>query len=118
MSDAPPTCATLAECVARDGQRVVVVGVYTPFSPMPNRKRDDDTPIPVRIALGDGNGPLLEPYWHKDAARSAAEVARHTGKKVRVIGTFHRQSPPPPDPEAATMGGPCLHPVERIEPAE
>jgi hypothetical protein len=118
MSDDPPTCASLAECGARDGKRVSVVGVYTPFFPMPNRKRDDDSPLPVRIVLGDGKGPLLEPYWHKDAIRPADEAARHAGKKVRVIGTFHKESPPPPDPEAATLGGPCIHPVEKIEPAE
>ncbi len=118
MSDDLTTCASLDECAARDGKRVAVVGVYTPFSPMPNRKRDDDSPLPVRIVLGDGGGPLLAPYWHGDAVRPADEVARHAGKKVRVVGTFHRQSPPPPDPDAATLGGPCIHPIEKIEPAE
>ena len=75
----------------------------------------EERPLPVRIAFGDGSGPLLEPYWHKDAIRSTGEVARHAGKKVRVVGTFHGQSPAPPDPEAATLGGPCIHPVEKIE---
>ena len=118
MSDDLTTCASLAECGARDGKRIAVVGVYTPFSPMPNRKRDDDSPLPVRIVLGDGGGPLLAPYWHQDAVRPADEVARYAGKKVRVVGTFLGQSPPPPDPEAATLGGPCLHPIEKIELAE
>lgn len=118
MSEDLPTCVSLSECGARDGQRVSVVGVYTPFSPMPNRKRDDDSPLPVRIMLEGGEGPLLAPYWHGDAVRPADEVARYTGKKVRVTGTFHKVSPPPPEPNAATLGGPCLHPIEKIEPAE
>jgi hypothetical protein len=118
MSEELPTCASLSECGAREGQRVTVVGVYTPFSPMPNRKRDDDSPLPVRITLGDGAGLLLEPYWHRDAVRPADEMARHAGKKVRVTGTFHKESPKPPEPDVATLGGPCLHPVEKIEPAE
>lgn len=113
MSDELPTCATLAECAAHDGQRVHVIGVYTLHNVMPSRKLDEAT-APVRLTLGDGLGPYVAAYWHADAARSATEKATYTGKRVRLTGTFHTKMPPAPDPRMAQMGGPCVHPVESI----
>ena len=116
MKDSPPTCATVAACDANDGQQVTVVGTYRLF---PDQPGVDYTGVPraVRIALDDGMGPFLEPYWDKQAVRPDAEVARFLGKKVRVTGRYYRVQPKNPDdpPHASAMGGPCLHPVESIE---
>lgn len=51
--------------------------------------------------------------------RPLDEIARYDGQRVRVTGTFLREMPPHPTnpPEAAALGGPCIHPVESIEPA-
>ena len=66
-----------------------------------------------------GKRTLLEPYWHKQAVRPEVEVSRYLGKKVRVTGRYHRVQPKNPDdpPHASAMGGPCIYPVESIEPA-
>jgi hypothetical protein len=117
MRDDLPTCATLADCSAHDGQQVHVVGVYTLHNVMPSRKLDAAT-APVRIELSDGMGPYLAAYWHADAVRSPQEKASHVGKRVRVTGTFHRTMPPAPDPRMSQLGGPCIHPVVAIELSE
>ena len=114
-----PVCKTAEDCDVHDGARVDVVGVYTVYSTGRKRKLDDTSPRPVRLTLGEAAGPFLEPFWHKDAVRPAAEVERMEGKRVRVRGIFHRQQPAHPSGQTmATMGGACLHPVEKIELAE
>jgi hypothetical protein len=119
MTDRPPICATVAACDANDGKQVIVAGVYGLYPDVPGV---DYTGVPraVRITLADGTGPLLEPYWSKEAIRPAAEVATYQGRKVLVTGRYLREQPRNPDdpPYASAMGGPCIHPVERIEPAE
>lgn len=115
MKDNLPTCTTLAACNAHDGKHVAVVGTYRLF---PDQAGVDYTGVPraVRLALDDGIGPFLEPYWHKQAVRPEAEVATYLGKKVRVTGRYHRVQPRNPDdpPQASAMGGPCVHPVDAI----
>ena len=117
MTDDLPTCTTLADCNTHDGQRVHVVGVYTLHNPMPSRALDEET-APVRIALTDELGPFVAAYWHGDAVRAPAEKTRYQGQRVRVTGTFRRTMPAAPDPRMAQLGGPCIHPVETIEPAD
>lgn len=116
MKENLTTCSTSAACDANDGKTVAVVGTYRLF---PDQPGVDYTGVPraVRIALDDGPGPFLEPYWHKEAIRPDAEVTRYQGKKVRVTGRYYRTQPRNPDdpPHASAMGGPCLHPVEKIE---
>ena len=112
--DKLPTCSTIAECSAHDGKRVQIVGVYTLHNVMPGRPLDRDT-APVRITLDDGPGPFIGAYWHRDAIRPQDERARLDGRRVRVTGTFLRQMPPNPDPRAASLGGPCVHLVERVD---
>jgi hypothetical protein len=113
--DKLPTCTTLAECKAHEGKRVTVVGIYTLFNVMPARPLDKET-APVRIVFGDEIGPYLGAYWHPDARRAQSETTRLEGKRVRVTGTFLSAMPPNPDPRAASLGGPCLHPVESVDP--
>jgi hypothetical protein len=113
-----PTCLTLSECSAYDGKRVAIVGIYTPSPPMTPTWREEGLTVPIRIALADHAGPLLAPYWHQKGIRPRAEIDRYEGKRVRVVGVFHKISPPPPDPRMGTLGGPCFHPFESIELAE
>ena len=119
MKDKPTLCTTVAACDAHDGTSVTVIGTYQRF---PDQPGVDYSGVPrgARLALEDGPGPMLEPYWHKASVRSDAEVARFAGKKVRVTGRYHRVQPRNPDdpPYASAMGGSCLYPVEAIEPAE
>jgi hypothetical protein len=114
-----PICTTVAACAANDGKSVTVVGTYRLYPDLPGF---DYTGIPraVQIALDDGPGPFLEPYWNQAAIRPDAEVTRYLGKKVRVTGRYYRVQPRNPDdpPQASAMGGPCIHPVDRIEPIE
>lgn len=118
MTDTLPTCSTNAACDAHDGKTIVVIGTYRLFPDQPNT---DYTGVPraVRLELDDGPGPFLEPYWHKEAVRPDAEIRQHIGKKVRVMGRYVRQQPQNPDdpPYASSVGGPCLHPVQKIESA-
>ena len=119
MKDNLPTCNTVAACDAHDGKRVIVVGTYRQF---PDQPGVDYTGVPraVRIVLDDGPGPILEPYWHKEAVRTDAEIKKYLGKKVRVTGVYLRQQPRNPDdpPYASAMGGSCIHPVVAIEPVD
>jgi hypothetical protein len=117
MDDTLPTCTTTAECDARDGERIAVVGRYCFYPDLPGFDYSD-TPRAVRIELADGLGPFLDPYWSQRAIRPQAEIDRHLGRRVRVVGLYHRDMPRNPDdpPQASAMGGPCIE-VESIEAA-
>jgi hypothetical protein len=122
MKDNLPICTTLAECNAHDGERVVVAGVYSMYQYMaPTQLADSDIPVRILFAgdAGQPNGPMLSVFWMTSARRPAQEIARFKGKKVRVTGTFHRDQLENPDtPGMSTVGGPCIHPVESIEPVD
>ena len=77
-----------------------------------------DTPRAVCIELADGPGPFLDPFWSSRALRPQAEIDRHLGRRVRVVGRYHRFMPRNPDdpPQASAMGGACIE-VESIEAA-
>ena len=112
-----PTCTTMAQCSTHEGKRVTVVGVYTIYNVVPARPLDKEA-APVRIALDGEPGPFLGAYWHHGAKREASEKARLEGKRVRVTGTFLGTMPPNPNPRAASVGGPCIHPIESVDAAE
>lgn len=115
VDDQPVVCASVADCDAKDGARVAVVGVYRFYPDAPGIK-SSDAPRAVRLELADGIGPFLDPFWSSRAIRPAAEVEQFLGKRVRVIGVYHKTMPRNPDdpPQASMMGGPCLE-VERVE---
>jgi hypothetical protein len=117
LDDTPPICRTTAECDARDGQRIAVVGTYRHFPDQPGIDYTD-VPRAVRIELADGRGPVLEPYWSPGAGRPEAEIRQHLGRRVRVVGRYHRLMPrnPVDPPYASAVGGPCIE-VESIEAA-
>ncbi len=113
-----PTCSTMPECEARDGQRVQVVGVYTVYDPMSTRTKDMPPPRQVEVRLAqDSDGPFLGAVDHDDHFRPLDEIARLAGKRVRVTGTFHLMAPPEPDsdPKGGPFISPYIHPIERIE---
>lgn len=118
MDNAPPTCTTLADCNARDGQRIAVVGIYRHYPDLPGIDYSA-APRAVRIELEDGPGPFLAPYWSPEAIRPPGEILRHLGKRVRVVGRFHQDMPrnPADPPQASAMGGPCIE-VEAIGPVD
>lgn len=117
MNNTLPICTTLADCNARDGMRITVVGVYRFYPDQPGIDYSEALRA-VRIELDDGLGPFLDPFWSRRAIRLQSEINQHLGKRVRVIGLYHKDMPRNPDdpPHASAMGGPCIE-VETIEPA-
>jgi hypothetical protein len=115
MDRSLPTCTTLADCNARDGERIAVVGWYRHHPDLPGIDYSE-APRAVRIEFDDGGGPFLGPLWSKNAIRPAAEISEHLGKRVRVVGLYRKIMPRNPDdpPYASAMGGPCIEP-ESIE---
>lgn len=117
MDDPLPICRTVADCQARDGLRVAVVGIYRHY---PDLAGVDYSAAPraVRLELADGPGPFLDPFWSPRAIRPQTEIDRYLGQRVRVVGLYHRNMPPNPDdpPQASAMGGACIE-VEAIGPA-
>lgn len=121
MNENLPTCATLADCLSHDGERVHVVAVYTVWDPLPERAANHPPAQQVMLMFGpDKEGPFLEAWGYQGHMRPLDEIARYRDKKVRVTGKFARQMPPHPKdpPEAASLNGPCIHPVESIMLAE
>jgi len=118
MDNTPPICTTLADCNARDGVRIAVVGVYRHYPDLPGFDYSE-APRAVRIELDDGLGPFLDPFWSKRALRPQSEIDQHLGRRVRVTGLYHKNMPRNPDdpPYASAMGGPCIE-VETIELAD
>ena len=103
----------------RHGQRVEIEGIYTAREVRPSS--GGGAGQVVVVVSDDGREVMLEPFWHPDVVRPAEERARFEGRRVRVVGTYHREQPPQPGlPEgavAASYGGACIHPVESVTPA-
>lgn len=117
MNDNLPNCMTLTDCLSHDGERVNVVAIYTVWDPLPDRAANHPPAQQVMLMFGpDKEGPFLEAWGNKGHLRPLDEIARYNGKKVRVTGRFSRLMPPHPTdpPEAASLSGPCIHPVESI----
>lgn len=114
----PARCTTLSDCLAHDGEHIAVVGTYRFHPDLPGIDYSG-APRAVRIELEDGLGPFLDPFWSRRAIRSPAEIERHLGRRVRVLGRFHAVMPRnPADPEmASAMGGPCIE-VMSLDAAE
>jgi hypothetical protein len=111
------TCTTLAECKQHDGKRVHVVALYSVWDPLPVRAKDHPPAQQVMLMFGaEQEGPFLGAWGHDGHMRPLDEIARHAGKKVRVTGKFLSVMPshPTDPPEAASISGPCIHPVELL----
>jgi hypothetical protein len=111
-----PICTTNAECDANDGKRVEIVGTYTVWDPLPERKLDHPPAQQVILVLAGEEGPYLEAWGQPQHKRPLDEIARFQGKQVRVKGTYLKTMPPhpKPNPRAADLAGPCIHPIESI----
>jgi hypothetical protein len=120
MTGQLPTCATMDECIAHDGERVEVVATYTVWDPLPVRARNHPPAQQVMLKFGTEDGPFLEPWGHEGHMRPLDEISRFQGKKVRIVGTFRREMPPHPTdpPEAASLGGACVQDIESVRPAD
>jgi hypothetical protein len=117
------TCVSLAACKAHDGERVHVLGVYSVWEPMPTRPDGYPPSRQVMLKFGandDAEGLFLGAWGYGDHMRPLAEISRHRGKKVLVTGRFLSSMPPHPTdpPEAASVNGPCIHPIERLDTAD
>jgi hypothetical protein len=109
----------LAECEAHDGEQVEVVGTYKVWDPLPVRGPQQPPAQQVVVMFGSEEGPYLGAWGHGDHRRPLEEIERLADRSVRVVGTFLRTMPPHPTdpPTAASVSGPCIHPVESIAPA-
>jgi hypothetical protein len=118
MPEALPICRSMADCDLHDRQRVQVLAVYQVWDPLPDRAQNQAPAQQVMLVFANGEeGPFLEAWGYEGHQRPVSEISRYRGQQVRVTGTFLRQMPPHPTdpPEAASLSGPCLHPVEKIE---
>jgi hypothetical protein len=121
MNDNLPICTTLTDCLSHDGERVQVVATYTVWDPLPVRAANQSPARQVMLRFSpDQDGPFLDAWGYPGHMRPLDEIARFGGKKVRVTGTFLRKMPPHPvdPPEAASLDGPCIHPIDSITLAE
>jgi hypothetical protein len=109
-----PECATYADVERLDGKPAAVVGVYEQVDvrarPRPPAVFDGHAAVRLR----DGHLVCVEPVWSPRAVRSEDEVARAEGRSVYVVGVVHLRSPEPPEP-AASVIGPCVSDVERVD---
>lgn len=112
----PEVCKTLSELASRDGDRVIVEGVYVQPDFSPSKARRRGVAVAAALRLEDGELVYLAPYWHPDAVRESAETERWAGQTVQATGVFHARMPPDPSTEKATAhpGQSCFHPVELI----
>lgn len=118
MTDNLATCATLAECKQREGQRIQIAGEYVVWDPLPSRAKDQPPAQQVVVRFADGSeGPYLGAWGEPDHMRPLDEIAKLKGKRVRVVGTFRSVMPKNASspPHAASFDGPCIHPIETIE---
>jgi hypothetical protein len=117
MTDNLPKCTTLAQCKQHEGQRVQIVGEYAVWDPLPVRAKDQPPARQVLVKFADGSeGPYLGAWGEADHMRPLDEIAKLGGKRVRVVGTFRSAMPKDPSspPQAASLDGPCVHPIETI----
>jgi|GEM_PF-3844555 len=96
---------------------VTIEGIYTMHNPYRKKKgvKKQDLPAQIVFEGDEDNGVFLEPFWHEDAKRNLNEIEKFEGKKVLVTGTFYESMPENPDPRMASLGGLCIHPVQKIE---
>lgn len=117
MKENIPICTTLAECMAHNGERVQIIAIYTVWDPLPERAWNHPPAQQVLLMFGrEEEGVYIEAWGHKGHMRPLDEIVRYSGKKVRVTGKFLRDMPPHPvdPPDATSLSGACIHPVETI----
>ena len=103
---APVRCTTHQTCGKLDGERVEVIGTYTPWTDIAGRPAYDDRVREVKITLDGGiGGPFLEAEHDRRRMRSHEEMATFRDRRVRIVGRYRRAQA-------------CICDVESIELAE
>jgi hypothetical protein len=126
-------CDDWEDIQAKDGQHVVVVGMYETVHlykrPKPEGLTDEEyraqldekfgVPTTVSVTPESGYSLMLGVYYRSEGARPAEEREQYDGKRVRVTGILHQQTPTQMHDgmPMQTMIGPYLD-VKSIEPAE
>lgn len=120
-----PCCSDFQAVHQADGQRVLVVGRYTPvlLTKRPGQPNPADVvpgkPTTVTIDLENGVSLMLEVYHRPSGLRPVEEIARLAGKRVEIIGVLHERTPSrhTDDGEAQTMIGPYVGSIESLREA-
>ncbi len=113
MSSSP--IAGLSQLQERSGQRAVIAGVYHQVDVRQKQRPPAVYAGHVAIGLDDSTEVYLEPIWSTAALRSPEERNRFDRRRVAVTGVVLARMPEPPEPAAHLMG-PCVSPVEQVEP--
>jgi hypothetical protein len=111
------TVISMEDVRGASGQRAEVEGRYQQIDVRMRIKGDPVYLGHAAVMLEDGTEVTLEPVWAEEAIRPRAEIERCEGHRVRVVGTVHEEAPDPPEP-AASLIGPCIRPVEAVEPLD
>ena len=118
MTEPLPRCDSMASCRRHEGRRIVAVGVYTVWDPLPDRKLDHPPARQAMLRFGsaDGgeDGPFLEAWGEAAHQRPLEEIERLRGRRVRAVGTF-RAHMGGEDGDAAAFDAPCLTDLTDIE---
>jgi hypothetical protein len=109
-----PTCSSYAEVELLDGQVVTLVGTYRQVDVRARPRPPAVFAGHAAVRLADGHDVLIEPTWSDRARRSPQEISRADGRRVAVTGVVRSRCPEPDEP-AASIVGPCVCDVERVE---
>jgi hypothetical protein len=104
---------TIDQAAAQGGRVVAVVGVYTPMN---LNRRADSPPLygdRIQLLLRDGQSVMLEAGDR--GIRDAVEIERFTGRRVRAEGVFESDCLAWGDGTIASIVGPCLRNISRLE---
>jgi hypothetical protein len=120
-----PCCIGNQEVQRLDGQRVAIVGHYTPVHLAKRIGKADGggagPPMASTVALETSYGLtfMLEIYYNPSGVRPVEEIARFEGKRVEIVGVLHARTPSQrsDDGEVQTMVGPYLGEIESVREA-
>ncbi len=118
-----PCCATAGDLDRLDGQRVMVDGIYRGTfvgkRPGDEERRRASGERPVLAGIETPAAFIMLGVYHEaDARRPAEEIERLDGRHVVVYGTLRARTPVQRTAEGiemATMTGPYLEKIDRVE---
>jgi hypothetical protein len=112
VQERSPNVRTRVELERLDGRVVVAVGVYRAIAqPVKGLVRSESKKDHAVLRLDDGVDVYIEPFHVTASRRSAFELRRFDGKRVRAQGRAHSLMPSPGEGLIA----PCLADVTHIE---
>ena len=107
--------SSLQEIQEVSGRRARLAGVYQQVDLRQKPRPPAVFAGQVALVLDDGAAVYMEPSWSEVALRSSEERSQFEGRRVVVTGVVWAEMPEPPEPLAHVLG-PCVSPVEKIEP--